>query len=283
LALSRNPADPADADHTSTKIDYVGALFFALWNYMGWDNASTFAGEVERPQRTYPLAMAATVWLVALTYVLPLMAVSRLGINPDKWEAGAWVMVAREVGGPGLAIAIGLGGMISALGIFNSLVLSYSRLPVVLAQEGFLPGVFTRRLSSGAPWVSVIVCAFVWGLAMQLGLERVLALDVMLYGLSLLLEFAALVALRLREPNLPRPFRVPGGTLGAVLLGLFPALLIGLGIYDQAGRWKLEEGDTIAPGPALLLGLGLVGLGFFLYYASRWFRKGERPQGEKAR
>jgi amino acid transporter len=168
--------------------------------------------------------------------------------------------------------------MLSALGIFNSLVLSYSRLPVVLAEEGFLPGVFTRRLRSGAPWVSVVVCAFVWGLAMQLGLERVLALDVMLYGLSLLLEFAALVALRLREPNLPRPFRVPGGTVEAALLGLFPALLIGLAIYDQAGRWELEEGDKIAPGAALLLGLGLVGLGFVLYYASRWPGRRRRPR-----
>jgi amino acid transporter len=278
LAVIKNPAVPADAVPTPSKIDYVGALFFALWNYMGWDNASTFAGEVERPQRTYPLAMTLAVGLVTLTYVLPVLAASRVGINPDQWEEGAWVSVAREVGGSGLALAIGLGGMLSALGIFNSLVLSYSRLPVVLAEEGFLPGVFTRRLRSGAPWVSVVVCAFVWGLAMQLGLERVLALDVMLYGLSLLLEFAALVALRLREPNLPRPFRVPGGTVEAALLGLFPAQLIGLAIYDQAGRWELEEGDKIAPGAALLLGLGLVGLGFVLYYASRWPGRRRRPR-----
>ncbi len=49
----------------------MGALLFALWNYMGWDNATTFAGEVERPQRVYPLAMAGAVSLVTLTYLLP--------------------------------------------------------------------------------------------------------------------------------------------------------------------------------------------------------------------
>ena len=55
---------------------------------------------------------------------------------------------------------------------------------------------------------------------------RLLILDVLLTGLSILLEFAALVALRIREPNLERPYRVPGGTLGAILIGLPPLALI---------------------------------------------------------
>ena len=45
-----------------------------MWNYMGWDNASTIALEVERPQRTYPRAMIGAVVLVALTYILPVLA-----------------------------------------------------------------------------------------------------------------------------------------------------------------------------------------------------------------
>jgi len=49
-------------------------VLVAMWNYMGWDNASTIAQEVERPQRTYPRAMIAAVVLVALTYVLPFVA-----------------------------------------------------------------------------------------------------------------------------------------------------------------------------------------------------------------
>jgi amino acid transporter len=259
--------------------DYVLALLFALWNYMGWDNATTIAGEVERPQRTYPLAMASAVILVTLTYVLPVAAAAFTGINPSEWETGAWVLVGRRVGGTALALAIGLGGMISAFGMFNSLVLSYSRLPVVLAEDGYLPAIFTRRLRGGAPWVAVLVCAVCWSLATQLGLTRVLALDVMLYGLSLLLEFAALLALRLREPQLPRPFRVPGGKIVAALLGLFPALLIGLAIYDQAGKWQAEEGDMLSPGAAVLLGAALVALGPVCYVAARVLRR----QGPPAR
>ncbi len=178
--------------------------------------------------------------------------------------------VAEHVGWPALAIAVGLGGMISAFGMFNALVLSYSRLPVVLAQDGYLPAVFTRRLRSGAPWVAVVTLAVTWALATQLGLKHVVALDVILYGLSLLLEFAALVALRIREPGLVRPFRVPGGLVVATLLGLFPTLLIGLAIYDKASKWTPEEDDLLAPAAALLLGAALAVLGPVCYVASRW-------------
>ncbi len=94
-----------------------------------------------------------------------------------------------------------------------------------------------------------------------------------LYGLSLLLEFVALVALRIREPHVIRPFRVPGGMVVAVLLGVLPALLIGLAIFDQAGKWESDEIGAIAPAPALLLGVGLVALGPIVYFARQWIRK----------
>ncbi len=81
LAVVR-PAAVDGVPQPPRELDYVGALLFALWNYMGWDNATTFAAEVERPQRTFPLAMAGAVVLVTLTYVLPVLAASRSGIAP---------------------------------------------------------------------------------------------------------------------------------------------------------------------------------------------------------
>jgi amino acid transporter len=256
------------------KIDYLAGILVAMWNYMGWDNASTIAGEVDRPQRTYPLAMFGAVLLVMLTYALPVLAASRTGLDPATWKAGSWVEVGTTVVGPALGAAIAIGGMIAALGTFNSLVLSYSRVPVVLAQDGYLPGIFTRQHPrTGAPWVSILACAVVWALALQLSLPRLFALDVILYGLSLLLEFAALVALRIREPHLARPFRVPGGLAAAVLLGLGPALLIGAAIYSEAGKWKLEGDDPIAPAVALLLGTVLAALGPGVYYLSRGLQR----------
>ncbi len=51
------PAGPVQAAVPADHVDLLGGILIAMWNYMGWDNLSTIAGEVERPQRTYPLAM----------------------------------------------------------------------------------------------------------------------------------------------------------------------------------------------------------------------------------
>ena len=82
-------------------LDLLGGILIAMWNFMGWDNSTTVAGEVDRPERTYPLAMMAAVSLVALTYVLPILAVARTGIAPSEWSNGSWASVARRVSGPG--------------------------------------------------------------------------------------------------------------------------------------------------------------------------------------
>ncbi len=139
--------------------DFAGAVSVTLWNYMGWDNASTVAQEVEEPQRNYPRAMLAAAGLVALTYVLPLAAVGLAGIPADRFSTGAWADAAREVVGPWLALCIVLGGTINGFGMFNALMMSYTRVPYALAEEGLLPQVVTRKTAAGVPWVSVLLCS----------------------------------------------------------------------------------------------------------------------------
>src|SRR5262249_6140922 len=87
------------APATST-IGLLGGMLIAMWNYMGWDNASTIALEVERPQRTYPRAMIAAVILVSLTYMLPFAAVYLAGVPAAAFGGdGAWAQVAGLIGG----------------------------------------------------------------------------------------------------------------------------------------------------------------------------------------
>jgi amino acid transporter len=234
----------------SVPMAYMVGVIAAMWNYMGWDNASTFAGEVDRPQRTYPLAMCGAVALVVVTYAIPILAAQQTGMAPEEWGEGSWVVVGQRVLGPALGIAIAAGGMVAMVGMFNALVLSYSRVPMVLARDGYLPAVFARLSTrTGAPWVSIVVCASCWALALGLPLRRLFALDIVLYGLSLILEFVALVVLRIREPALARPFRAPGGLIGAALLGVGPTLLIGAAIVEQAGKWEPERDQPVVQAP----------------------------------
>jgi amino acid transporter len=224
---------------------FAGAVSVALWNYMGWDSASTIAQEVEAPQRNYPRAMLLSAALVALTYILPLAAVAVSGVPAGRFSTGAWTDAARSMGGSWLGLAVVLGGMLNGGGMFNALMLSYARVPYALAKDGLLPRFLTRSTSRQVPWASVLVCAFAWAVALRLSFERLISIDLVLYGASLILEFIALVALRLREPLLVRPFRIPGGLWTAVAAGVGPALLIGFALYAA-------RNERVGPLPALV-------------------------------
>jgi amino acid transporter len=209
-----------------------------MWNYMGYDNAANVGGEVENPQRTFPIAIILTISLVTLGYILPVLGMLHARVPPAQWTTGSWATLGGIVGGRWLLTAIVAGGMVSSFGQFNALLMSYSRLPLAMAHDGLLPRIFARvQPGTGAPWVAILACAVLYGACLGLGFDRLVTLDVLLWGASLILEFLALAILRTREPQMPRPFRVPGGVVGAWLIGLMPAVLLILaGIYAEHER-----------------------------------------------
>jgi amino acid transporter len=134
-----------------------------------------------------------------------------------------------------------------------------------------LPKIFGKVSSrTQAPWVAILVCAACWALCLGLGFKRLITLDIMLYGASLMLEFVTLVALRIREPQLKRGFRVPGGLTGAVLAGVFPLLLLILALIESDSETVLGI-NGLAFGTMIMLG------GFVLYFATRKLRPEIQP------
>ena len=237
------------------------AIIVALWNYMGWDNASTIAGEVENPSRTYPLAMITSAIVVAVSYILPVAALAYAGISVQQFSTGSWTDAGRLLGGPVLGWAIVLCGTFNGLGMFNALVLSYTRLPMVLAQDGMLPQWLTLRNKRGVPWAAIIACGIAWAVALGFRFEELISIDLILYGSSLILEFVALAVLRFKEPDLPRPFRA-GNLFMACTLGIPPAILIGYVMYAA-------RDERMAHMPALLFGLLIAIAGPLFYWISR--------------
>ena len=258
------------ASGSPAHLDLSAALLVALWNYMGWDNASTIAQEVENPQRSYPRAMFASAAIVTGVYLLPLCAVYLAGIPAERFSTGAWVDAATLLGGPALATAVVLAGSLDGLGTFNALVLSYTRLPAALAEDGLLPPVLARRGQNGVPWVSVLACTVGWALALGFTFERLISIDLVLYGASLLLEFAALAVLRIREPQMPRPFRIPGGLATVTALGIGPAALIGFALWAS-------RSERVAGMPALGFSALVAAAGPLVYWIA--LRRIPRPAG----
>jgi amino acid transporter len=247
----------------------LGAVLVAMWNYMGWDNASTIAQEVERPQKTYPRAMIAAVILVSLTYILPFVAVYFAGVPASAFNGdGSWAGVAGQLGGTVMGIQwlrfiVTIGGMMSAFGMFNALVMSYSRLPLAMARDGMLPKIFAKVTQKNrTPWVSIVVLACCWVPCLVIGFQRLVTLDIMLYGAALMLEFVTLVALRIREPKLERAFRVPGGMAGAISCGIFPLALLILAMVES-------EHESILGMNGLVFGFLIILAGTGLYFGTQ--------------
>jgi amino acid transporter len=104
-----------------------------------------------------------------------------------------------------------------------------------------------------------------WAMCLGLGFARLVTIDILLYGASLLLEFVALAVLRFREPDLPRPFRVPGGLFGAIAIGIPPMLLLGFSIIRS-------EHEQIWNMSSFSFGMMLIGAGVVAYAANHLFK-----------
>jgi len=231
-------------------------LSIALWNYIGWDNASTVQGEVSDGTRTYPRALAFALPLVAAGYFVPLLP--SLGATDWRgWTEGGWPEIARTAtgfAGPLLAVWIALAGMVSALALFNALLLSYSRVPFVVADDGYLPAMLARTDTNGTPRNAVIISAIVYSIFVLIPFGDLVVADVLLYSLALSLELASLVVLRRREPQLRGAFRIPLGANGVAALAMMPVLVLLLVIVLSFSDGKFGVPALIGTGAAIALG-----------------------------
>lgn len=218
------------------------ALYAVMWNFLGWDNATTYAEEVEHPVRSYLLA---TGMAFAGVYVLYLGSMYLAQVSLSSLPAfvqDGFPALGTQLGKPWLARALAFGGMASTLGIFSAVLLSVTRIPKSMAEDGLLPGLLARshpRLQT--PYVSILVCGSVVSLMILWTFSDLLIIDVLVYGAGLMLEFASLLVLRLRAPGQQRPFRIPLSTPALALMLLLPVLvfLAALWVALQKGSGTL--------------------------------------------
>ena len=225
-------------------------LAVVMWNYAGWDTPSTVLGETRAPERAFRHALLLAVPLVAASYVLPVGVLLATGASDwTTWSTGALPALAARVGGAWLGHAVAAGAVLSTAGLFMALLLTNSRLPYVLARDGRLPHRFARvHPRFGTPWMAVLVSAAAYAACAAFSFKELIVLNVWLYSLALLVELAAFLALRATDPSLPRPWRVPGGRVGALAVSIPPALFA-LGAMLTAG-WA----NTLAGVAAALSG-----------------------------
>jgi amino acid transporter len=202
---------------------YLNTLF---WNLNYWDSVSTLAGEVDNPSKTFPKALLWAVLLVIVAYVVPLAAgTGALPLDRDKWDDGYLADVGMAVGGIVLKWWIESAAAFSNMGLFEAEMSSDSFQLLGMAETGMLPKIFAIRSKYGTPTLGILFSASGVLLLSWMSFQEIVEFLNFLYCFGMLLEFAAFIWLRMKKPELVRPFRIPVGTIGVILL-LLPATVL---------------------------------------------------------
>jgi amino acid transporter len=219
------PWRPFAAEEGSLLTGLGLGLAMVMWTSSGWDAPTTTLGETRDPGPSFRRAVWVALPLITLAYVLPVAASLSAVDGWEGWDTGHWPVVAEAIGGPWLANLVAVGAVIATAGLFLSLLLTNSRLPYALALAGQMPAALGRlHPRFGTPWGAVVLSSIGYSLCAFWSFKELIVLNIWLYSITLVLELAAFVALRLLEPGLPRPWRVGGGKTGMWLVVVLPSL-----------------------------------------------------------
>src|SRR5437016_5775686 len=208
-----------------SKVFGVG-LALGLWLYSGYEQLSSVAEEVEKSQRKYPRTLAVVVPLSIATYFLPtLLSLAALG-DWRKWHTGYFSDVAQLLGGPWLAIPLTIAAMIGNVALLNATVLTSTRMPSTMAEDGYLPAAFSARHPRyGTPWIAIMASSIVYALLAQKTLVQLLTVYVWLrIGVTVLTVLSSW-RLRQTKPDLPRPFWIPRRRAGLFYVVAAPLVM----------------------------------------------------------
>ena len=226
-----NPFVPLIPPHQPTfKIFGVG-LALGLWLYSGYEQLSTVAEEVENPQRAYPRALAMVVPLSIAAYFLPTLAGLASAGKWEQWHTGYFSDAAKIIGGslfgrPWLGTWMTLAAMVANVALLNSTVLTTTRMPFAMAEDGYLPAALTRKHSRyGTPWLAVVVSAIIYALLAWQSLGQLISVYICLRSATTVLTVLSAWKLRRTRPEMPRAFLIPGGRAGLLYVVAAPVVM----------------------------------------------------------
>jgi APA family basic amino acid/polyamine antiporter len=235
------------AQITTSKIietgSWIAPVIFSLqaifYTYDGWHTAAYFSEEDRDPTRNLPRSMIGGVLLIIAIYLLCNLAILHtLPMDELSQSKLAAADAIRLIFGEGSGKIVTLFLMISILGIVNAQLLFNPRVLYSMSRDGlFLPS-GTSVNSGGTPAVAMLVTSGVAILLILIGkdaCEKLSDIATFFFVLGYASGFASLLALRTKEPALPRPWKVPAyPALPIIMLICSLAFLVGAVIQDLA-------------------------------------------------
>jgi APA family basic amino acid/polyamine antiporter len=238
------------------------AMLGALWAYDGWNNVAPLCGEVKDPQRNLPRMFIWGTLLVIVLYVGVNAAYFYVLSPTEVASVSATSSVATEVlasfAGPFAVTFMAAALMLSSLGSLHSSVLANSRVPYAMAADGMFFKPLAKLSSRTRVPVNAVLAQAGWASVLAISgtfdtlTDSVVFASCLFYALSA----AAVIIFRIREPDLPRPFRTWGYPFTPVIFVLVSAALLASALYATPKQ--------------ALLGVGVIALGVpFYFYWSR--------------
>ncbi|MGD0990240.1 MAG: APC family permease [Candidatus Sulfotelmatobacter sp.] len=247
-----NPFVPLVPPHQPTfKIFGVG-LGLGLWLYSGYEQLSTVAEEVENPQRAYPRALAMVVPLSIAAYFLPTWAGLASAGHWEKWHTGFFSDAARLIGGPWLGTWMTLAAMVGNVALLNSTVLTTTRMPFAMAEDGYLSSALTRRHSRyGTPWLAILVSCGIYALLAWQSLGQLISVYIWLRSATTVLTVLSAWKLRRTRPEMPRSFVIPGGRMGLLYVVAAPVVMALVALLGSDRFALIGGAAALVVGPAV--------------------------------
>ena len=249
-----NPFLPIIPPHKPIFQVFGVGFALGLWLYAGYEQVSSVAEEVENPQRNYPKALAWVVPLSIATYFLPTAcALAALG-NWQQWGTGYFSQAAELIGGPMLGFIITIAAAVMNLSILNSTVLTTTRMPSSMAEDGYLsPSLARIHPRFGTPWIAILLSAVIYCLLATNNVKQLISVYVWLRIATSILTVLSAWKLRSKRPDLPRSFRIPLGRAGLAYAVFAPLLMSGIAMI-ASDKFALKWGPvTILLGPVAYL------------------------------
>jgi APA family basic amino acid/polyamine antiporter len=216
------------SDFTPFGIDGVeaaaGIIFFS---YIGLDAVSTAGEEVHNPRRNLPLAII--IALVTVTTLYVLVAIVAVAAQPvsefEGQEAGLSAILEGVVDSSWPATVIAIGAVISIFSVTLVVIYGQTRILFAMSRDGMIPSFFHRlnpRTLTPVP-ATVVVAIVISILAGVLPIDFLAEMTSIGTLVAFLIVSVGVIVLRVREPDLPRGFRVPGYPVTPILsiLGCF--------------------------------------------------------------
>lgn len=251
----------------------AAALQGAFWAYDGWQKITYIGGELKNPQRDLPRSLVLGILVVTGLYVL--MSVVYAYVLPID-EMAQSKLVAADVaercfagGGRWIALAV----MLSTFGAANAVILTSARVYFSMGGDGLFPAVLGKAHARyHTPSASLLVQG-VWSVLLLFSGTFDTLTDTLIFvsWFFYVANAGAVLVLRRREPDAPRPFKVPLYPWVPLVFICFGLVYLVLTLCNDISAYR----KAVAAGqPALLnsaLGLGLVlsGTPIYFYYRRR--------------